>query len=161
MLSKKHRNFLKSSLKSVTQNCGSGGFEGPLGISSPASCSNWANTTPCFPKVTVNNYCFSHSMLFTCASYCFHIFSPSTSRATNKNAAGKVLRCGKCWESQHLSHATGHLGREEWEWVQKRGDSNCSGGAGRSQWFASPRVQALECLSTSNGIWLAFTNSKI
>lgn len=39
-------------LKSVTH--GSGDWEGPVGISSPASCSHWANISPCFPNVTLH-----------------------------------------------------------------------------------------------------------
>lgn len=39
-------------LKSVTH--GSGDWEGPVGISSPASSSHWANTSPCFPNVTLH-----------------------------------------------------------------------------------------------------------
>lgn len=55
----------------------SGDWEGPVVIPCPASCSHWANTSPCFPNVTLDNalLCFC-SLLFTwllCLSYHLHV----------------------------------------------------------------------------------------
>lgn len=55
----------------------SGDWEGPVVIPSPASCSHWANTSPCFPNVTPDNalLCFC-SLLFTwllCLSHHLHV----------------------------------------------------------------------------------------
>lgn len=70
-------------------------------MSSPVSCSNWANTSPCFPNVTVDNHC--SALLVLCClpvCYCFHIVSTWFSSATDTETP---WTSGQGWEMLGVS----------------------------------------------------------
>lgn len=138
-------------LKAMTQSHGIDGWKGPLEIPSSASCSNWANTSPCFPTATVDNYFFA--LLVPCClpvCYCFHIISHGPAGPLTETC-GWVLKAGKRLEFQDPSHTSSQLGGEEGEWVERRGQGG----------IVVFRVHALVCLTMSNEMWLAVTYSEV
>lgn len=122
---RKHRNFLNS-------------LDQWLRVSRPASCSNWANTSLCFPNVSVDNYC--SALLVPCCLpvyHCFHTVCTWASRATDTEA--------------------GWMSAQGWEMLGGSGPFLCLWPAGRGwegellRWgrvdLTSSRVQALGLLS--------------